>query len=263
MDNEKQHIKMKLSPAKFLLLFLLFSASCVSHKKLHYIQSEKIIEQYENFSQEEVLVEPGDELYIRVSSLDDVAYNFFTNQAAVNQQNLTNELSVSLVTFTVNDSGYISYPITGDIYVKDQKTDSIAVQMQEILKSYFNQPTVTVKKVNKMITVLGEVRSPGQYTYTQQSLNIFEGLGLAGDITINGNKQNVTLLREIEGTINRWQFDMTKDHMLNSPQYYLKSGDVLIVRARRTALWSITASSISLVLAFLTTLIVILDYIRP
>jgi len=255
--------KKTFHPGKFFFLFLLLFASCVSQQRLDYIQTEQMFNKYENTSQEEILVQPGDELYIRVSSLDDVAYNFFTNQAAVNQQNLTNELSVSLVTFTVNDSGYVSYPITGDIYVQDLNTDEIAYQLQEILKSYFNQPTVTVKKVNKMITVLGEVRMPGQYTYTQQSLNIFEGLGLAGDVTINGNKNDVTLLREESGTIDRWQIDMTNEDLMSSPQYYLKSGDVLLVKSRKTALWSITASSISLSLAFLTTLIVILNYVQP
>ena len=248
---------------KYLFFLLLFFASCVSQKKLHYIQSIQPLGQYENQTQEEILVQPGDELYIRVSSLDDIAYNFFTNQAAVNQQNLTNELSVSLVTFTVNDSGYISYPITGDIYVQGKNTNQIATQLQEILRSYFNQPTVTVKKVNKMITILGEVRMPGQYTYTQQSLNIFEGLGLAGDITVHGNKNNVTLLREENGTIMRWQVDLTREDLITSPQFYLKSGDVLLVRSRKTAMWSITASSISLTLTFLTTLIVVLNYIRP
>ncbi len=252
----------KFHPGKFFFLFLLFFASCVSQKKLDYIQSDQTIVEYENDTQEEVLVQPGDELYIRVSSLDDVAYNFFTNQAAVNQQNLTNELSVSLVTFTVNDSGYVSYPITGDIYVQNLNVDEIASQLQEILKSYFNQPTVTVKKVNKMITVLGEVRLPGQYTYTQQSLNIFEALGKAGDITIHGNKENVLLLREEKGTIKRWKLDMTSENLISSPHYYLNSGDVLIVRSRKSSLWSITASTISLTLTFLTTLIVILTYIK-
>ena len=248
---------------KYLLLFALFLSSCVSQKKLDYIQPDTIYAAYDAYTQEEILVQPGDELYIRVSSLDDVAYNFFTNQAAVNQQNLTNELSVSLVTFTVNDSGFISYPITGDMYVQDKNVDEIALELQEILRSYFNQPTVTVKKVNKMITVLGEVRLPGKYTYTQQTLNIFEGLALAGDITINGNKKNVVLLREDDGVIHRWQCDMTKDDLITTPQYYLRSGDVLIVRSRKTAVWSITASSISLLLAFFTTMIVVLDYIRP
>lgn len=255
--------KISIPHGKYLILFLAFFASCVSQKKLDYIQPDTIYATYETYLQEEILVEPGDELYIRVSSLDDVAYNFFTNQAAVNQQNLTNELSVSLVTFTVNDSGYISYPITGDMYVQDKDVDQIASELQEILRSYFNQPTVTVKKVNKMISVLGEVRIPGKYTYTQQTINIFEALALAGDITINGNKQNVVLLREEEGTIHRWQCDMTDDNLITMPQYYLRSGDVLIVRSRKTAVWSITASSISLLLAFFTTMIVVLDYIRP
>ena len=250
-------------PGIFIILALLFLGSCISHKKLHYIQSKEAIASYENTTEQDIRVKPGDELYIRVSSLDEVDYNFFTNQAAVTQQNLTNELSVSLVTFSVNDAGYIDYPVAGEIYVKDLIVDEVADRLQEILKSYFNQPTVTVKKVNKMITVLGEVRSPGHYTFTQQSLNIFEGLGLAGDITINGNKKNVTLLREeAGGKINRWQFDMTSETLLDSPQYYLEPGDVLIVRARKSALWSITASSISLTLTFLTTLIVILTYVQ-
>jgi len=250
-------------PGKFIVLVLLLFASCVSQKKLNYLHTNDPQSVYKIDPQEEVIVKPGDELYIRVSSLDDVEYNFFTNQAAVNRQNLTNELSVSLVTFTVNQAGYISYPITGDIFVQNKNVDQIAKQLQEILKSYFNQPTVIVKKVNKMITVLGEVNVPGQYTYTTQNLTIFEGLGLAGDITVHGNKKNVTLLREENGIVNRWQIDMSSDNIVTSPHYYLKSGDVLMIRSRRTALWSITASSISLTLTFLTTLIVVLNYFQP
>ena len=248
---------------KYLLLIFLLLASCVSQKKLDYIQPDFVYGEYKNHTLEETLVKPGDELYIRVTSLDDVAYNFFTNQAAVNQQNLTNELSVSLVTFTVSDSGYIRYPITGDLYVQDMNVAQVATDLQDILSSYFNQPTVTIKKVNRMITVIGEVRMPGKYTYTQQTLNIFEGLAMAGDITIHGNKNEVILLRDEDGTIKRWLCDMTSDSLIITPQYYLKSGDVLIVKSRKTALWSITASSVSLILAFMTTLIVVLTYLQP
>ncbi len=254
---------MKVRPGKLIVLGLMLFASCVSPKKLNYLNTTRPQSVYKNDTQEEEVVNPGDELYISVSSLDDVEYNFFTNQAAVNRQNLTNELSVSLVTFTVNESGYISYPITGDIFVQNKNVAQIAQQLQGILKSYFNQPSVTVKKVNKMITVLGEVSAPGRYTYTTQRLTIFEGLGLAGDITVHGNKKNVTLLREENGIINRWQVDMSTDNIVTSPYFYLQSGDVLLVRSRRTALWSITASSISLTLAFLTTLIVVLNYFQP
>jgi polysaccharide export outer membrane protein len=250
-------------PQKLLLLALLLTASCVPETKLNYLNTELPASVYENDSEEDVIVLPGDELYIRVSSMDDVEYNFFTNQAAVHRQNLTNELSISLVTFTVNEEGYISYPITGDIFVKDKHVDQIAVELQDILKSYFNQPAVTVKKVNKFVTVLGEVRAPGKYTFTSQTLTIYEGLGLAGDITIHGNRGKVTLIREENGVINRQLLDMSGDDIITSPYYYLKSGDLLVVRSRKSALWSITASSISLILAFFTTTVVVLDYFQP
>ncbi len=261
--KRSQSRQIKGFSGRLVVLGLLLLSSCVSQKKLNYLNTDEPEGVYKNDTQEEVVVKPGDELYISVSSLDDVEYNFFTNQAAINRQNLTNELSVSLVTFTVNEAGYISYPITGDIFVQNKNVDQIAKQLQDILKSYFNQPSVTVKKVNKMITVLGEVNAPGQYTYTTQYLTIFEGLGLAGDITIHGNKNNVTLLREEDGIIYRWQLDMSGDNIVTSPHYYLQSGDVLMVRSRKTSLWSITASSISLTLTFLTTLIVVLNYFQP
>ncbi len=81
-----------------------------------------------------------------------------------------------------------------------------------------------------MITVLGEVSMPGQYTlYTHKASTIFEGLGLAGDITVHGNKENVTLLREENGIIKRWQVDMTNDNSFFAT-LLSKSGDVLLVR---------------------------------
>lgn len=246
-----------------LVLFLLIITSCVSHRRIDYFQGTDLKEiEYSITTPEIQLVKPGDQLYIRASSFDDISYNFFGAQTNVNQMNFSNESSISLVSYLVNDSGYINYPIVGPLYVKDLNENEVAEKLSKILNSYFNQPTVIVKKISKYLVVLGEVRMPGKYYFTQNRISIFEGLSLAGDITIHGNKNEIIILRDKNNTVKKWTMDLTSDAVITSPQFYLESGDIIYVKSRKTALWSITTSSVSLILSSITTLILILNYIQ-
>jgi len=217
---------------------------------------------YSDVSKEIERIEPCDQLYIRVSSFDDVSYNFFSTQADNSQMNYGNEIAINLVSYTVNDSGSIYFPIIGDIYLMDLTIEEATEKMQKLLSEYFNQPTVLIKHVNKKITILGEVRNPGHYIYTKERLNIFEALSIAGDITIHGNKRQIILIRERDNKIFKNTVDLRNDKIIISPHFYLHSDDIIYVKSRSTALWSITASTYSLILSSITTFLLILRYLE-
>jgi polysaccharide biosynthesis/export protein len=246
-----------------ILLSALLISSCIPQKKIELIQNP--VEKDNSYKLAEkaaLLIKPNDELYIRVSSFDDVAYNFFNNQTASNYMNYNNELSLSLITFAVNDSGSIDFPILGPVYMVNLTIDEATKKLKELLSEYFNQPTVIIKIVNKKISVLGEVNISGSFTYTKDRLSIFEAISMAGDVTPHGNLKDVYLVRSENDSIKKIKMNLTADDILTSKYYYLLPNDVVYVKPRPSIKWSIVAVPITLVLTTLTTALLMFDYIR-
>ena len=83
--------------------------------------------------------------------------------------------------------------------------------------------------INNKFTVLGEVRNPGTFSYLEKSINIFQALGYAGDLTIDGKRKDVTLIRQENGVRKAYNIELTKSEFLNSPMYTIKNNDVIII----------------------------------
>jgi len=244
-----------------LLTLLVFVLSCVPQTKLEYLQDPVVNENIYQLHEKKLnTIKPNDELHIRVSSFDDVDYNFFSSQTTSSSLNYTNEVSINLISYTVNDSGYIYFPIIGNIYLKGLTIEDATEKLKNMLNEYFNQPIVVIKFVNKTITVLGEVNRPGQYFYTKETLNLFEALGLAGDLTIFGNRQEVVLLRTTDNTVSKRILDLTKDGVIQDKDFYLLEDDIIYVMPLESRKWGIISNPWSLTLSTLTTLLVILNF---
>lgn len=241
----------------------LFLHSCIPQRKIEYLQGQQGKEiSYPEPPKPEQTISPGDELYIRVSSFDEVNYNFFSNQGATNINNYANEISVSLISYTVSDSGYLYFPILGNVYVTGMDIKTVTEKLTGLLGEYFNQPTVLVKFVNKKVSVLGEVLRPGQYTYVTADLKLFDALGLAGDITINGNRKDVMIVRVEDNNVKRITVDLTKEKALGSDEFYLQKDDIVYVPPLRSRTWSPESIPWHVILSGITTFILILDYIN-
>jgi polysaccharide export outer membrane protein len=119
-----------------------------------------------------------------------------------------------------------------------------------------------VKLVNKEVTIIGEVRQPGSYTYVKDRINIFEALSLAGDITLNGNRNDVFIIRTINDSIAKIRIDLTNDKMLLNGDFYLRTNDVVYVKPRPSAKWSIITVPITLILSTVTTFLLVYSYIQ-
>ncbi len=171
-------------------LTILMLSSCIPQKKLKYMQ-DPLLDQniYKLHEKVEATIKPNDELYIRVSSFDDVAYNFFSTQTNSNYMTFSNDVSISLISYIVNDSGYIYFPMIGPIYVKDFTIEEATDKLKNLLTEYLNQPTVLIKFVNKKLTVMGEVIRPGTFFFTSERMNILEAIGHGGDMTVHGDRK--------------------------------------------------------------------------
>jgi polysaccharide export outer membrane protein len=132
--------------------------------------------------------------------------------------------------YLVGEDGSINLPIVGAVDTSEKTTNSLALEIQEVLSSYIKDPSVNIRLLNFRVSVLGEVARPGTYTILEERISIPQALGLAGDLTINGDRNHVLLIRNQDGQKENQVIDLTKSEFLQSEFYFLKQNDIIYVR---------------------------------
>lgn len=247
----------------FLLGFIVLISACVPQRKIEYMQSPKgQLEFNNNWSgnKKSIRIDAFDFLYIKVNTIDQPEYNFFNQE---NQGNVSiSEESLSIMGYTVDDLGFVSLPVVGKVKVKDLTVDEAALAIKDALKGVLNTPIVSVRLVNNSITVIGEVFKAGTYKYPDDQINVFQALGLAGDITEYGDRKKAILIREKGKTIHKYSLDLTKDDIFRSEYYYLRPNDVLYIAPLRIRRFGMKEIPFALILTFINTLVVTLVYAK-
>ncbi len=136
-------------------------------------------------------------------------------------------------TYLIDKNGYIEFPVLGSLAIARLTRLEATALIKEKLDEYLTDPIVTIRLVNFNITVLGEVNNPGTFTIQDEKVSLTEALGLAGDLTIFGNRKNVLLTREVDGQKKFAVFDLTSAKVLASQNYYLAQNDVLYIEPNK------------------------------
>ncbi len=180
---------------------------------------------------EEYRIRSNDQLFIQVISDDplNAAFLNLTNTQGSFGSMGSSANSLELITYLVDEEGYISYPQLGNILVEDKTVSEVRDIIQEKVDNYLESASVFVKLVNRNITVLGEVKQPGQKLMVKNQLTIFEALGTAGDITDYGNRQTVKLIRQLPDGKHIAQLNLTDPNIIYSPYYYILPHDIVYV----------------------------------
>lgn len=244
----------------FLLSLTLF-VSCVPQKKMVYVQSPTEKAEYEFLvkNKKSLRIEPFDMLYISINSLDQ-SNNFFHQETGGTMT--VSDASLSIMSYTVSDSGTITLPILGRLKLQGLTLEEAAISIKNFTKNVLNNPIVSVRFANNTITVLGEVQKPGTYPYFKEQLNIFYALGLAGDISEYGNRRQVILIREKNKIINKYELDITKDEIFKSDYYYLRPNDILYVAPLKIRRFGMKEYPLALILSAVTSAFLILNYFK-
>jgi polysaccharide biosynthesis/export protein len=198
-------------------------------------------------------LKPNDELYIQINSLDEAAANVFSNGKQDPYLGSMQPYGASLMSYSIDKDGYLLLPLIGKVLVMDKTTSEVSVILKESLNHILNQPIVTVKLVNRYVSVLGEVRNPGHFPYSQDKFTIYDALGLAGDITDYGNRNKVILIRNINGENIRINVDITKSDILASDYYNLRPNDIVYVKPLRNKFWGMRQFPFTILFSTLTT----------
>ena len=263
---------MKRISIGFILSILLVCTSCVSQKKMIYLQGADYLngnpQQMEaNF---ELKIQPDDQLAISISSKDKELIEPFNNNTLIGSGNSSGSQSNTqsgVSYFQVDKDGNIEFPIFGAIQVSGMTRVELAKDIEKRLinQSYIKDPLVSVKVMSFKVTVLGEVKNPGVQKITGERLTLLEALGMAGDLLPSGKRKNIMVIREEEDKRKTYQVDLTSSYdVLNSPCYYLQQNDVVYVepnsaiRVKGSATMSTLTSTATLVsmLASLVSIII-------
>ena len=232
--------------------------SCSDTKKLVYFQDvpgTSISDSAGNsiYRNNESVIRPDDILSISVSSLSNEAAAMFNmpneKAGAAGSAGGAGTLTSG---YLVTQTGDIQFPVLGRLHVsgmtKSELSDLIAKTLKE--KELLLDPIVTIRYLNNRVTVLGEVAKPGVYTVPVEKLSILEAIGMAGDLTIYGNRATVLLIRE-SGTNQKIykRINLLSNEILNSPYYFLKSNDVIYVEPTKNKV-AIEKTSMALPIIF-------------
>jgi polysaccharide export outer membrane protein len=209
----------------FLLLLLV---SCANKKDIWYYQDIQNSSQSSiNYIANEIQV--NDILYIKVDALiQDSAKPFNLD---VSSNGVLNLDAIKIQGYLVSQDGTIVFPILGTIKVVGKTTNQLQIMLKDLLKEngYIKDANVNVRVINSKVTILGEVKTPGTYTFDEQNISLNQAIGYAGDLTINGKRKDVLLIRENNGTRTYIKLDLTSTDWFTSPYYYVKQNDVIIV----------------------------------
>ena len=238
-----------------LVLFLGLLSSCVTQRRVEYLQDRnKNAKSFKEAEFPDYRLKPNDELYIQINSLDEAAASVFSNnRQESNYVGSIQPYGASLMSYSVDKDGYLLLPVIGKILVKDKTLSEVSVILKDSLNHILNQPVVTVKLVNRYVSVLGEVRNPGHFSYSQDKLSIYDALGLAGDITDYGNRNKVILIRNVNGENIRVNVNITKSDILASDYYNLRPNDIVYVKPLRNKFWGMRQFPFEILFSAMTT----------
>lgn len=247
------------------LLATLLLASCVPQRKMLYLQASTETDTAKHFVNERLIsykLQPGDNLYIKVVSLDEKTANMFNVSGSGNYQQFTNDAAVYLNSYTVNEQGTIEFPLAGQIYVQNLNVEQVKERIQQVLDDYLKETVLIVKLVNFNLTVLGEVRRPGQYKVYKSEINIFEAISMAGDLSDFAKRSDVKIVRQTKDGSKVIMVNLENADILGSDYYYLKPNDIIYVEPLKLKQFGFATFPYTLIFSSISTALLLINFFK-
>lgn len=264
---------MKLNNKQFYnfiaIVFILFSvSSCISSRKINYIQKEAGKAQGNTkFTRKPAVykLQADDNVWVKFSSLEPVSNLVFSGATGFsNMQSL--EAKYKNV-YQIDTAGYVSIPQLNKIKAEGLTTLQLKDTLEKKIQRYYQQVTAQVRLADNYVTILGKVNKPGRYLvdFTER-ISIFEAIGLASDLNIEGNRKKAKLIRNYGDTTEVVTIDLTKRNVIEDEYYYLMPNDVLYIEPLRAMSWHRErypfATTLALILSTATSILVIASYLK-
>lgn len=237
--------RLSLGVATVMAGVLMLAGGCSAPKDITYFQDLNTTMVVDNQKSQEIRLRAGDKVSIVVSSKDPALASLFnlpvtTSRVggSTNYNGNGSQLrsysgeSSGMSSYTIAPDGTINFPVLGSLHVAGMTRHELCgfIQGELMGRDLVKDPTVTVEFLNTGINVLGEVKSPGRYDLNKDHLTVLDALALAGDLTIDGKRNSVKVLRTQGGKTQVYVMDLTKGReVMGSPAFYLQQDDVVYV----------------------------------
>lgn len=234
---------MKLYTKLLLAIGIIAVASCATPKDIAYFQDINGETSIKADKAEPIRLKPMDQISIIVNSRDPQVTAMFNLPYYSNRIGQTQSMSDAMTSggasssqgmsgYTVDSQGYIDFPVLGLIQVGGLTREEVTEKIKEELldSRQIKDPVVTVEFMNLGFAVLGEVTRPGRYRIDRDRFTVLDALALAGDLTINGRRSDVMLIRHDGNKDHAYYLNLLDSKELYaSPAFYVEQGDVIYV----------------------------------
>lgn len=243
-----KHIQKALSGiimAAAAIIIAMSSTSCSTSKQILYFQDIDTLQLKPLTTAYEAVIKKDDRLTIVVSGADKMVcapYNLTLGEMSGAMSSSTNP-EQSTLSYLVDSEGNIDFPILGKIHAEGMTRNELADYLRQEVGKDVKDPIIYVSFRNYKITVLGEVRAPGTFTFDSEKVTLMQALGRAGDLNLTAKRNGIMILREENGTIRHYNVDLRTANTLQQPEYYLQQNDVIYVPASGTRVMSATAAT--------------------
>lgn len=240
----------------FSLLFICVLFSCTSQKKLIYFQGNipalKTAEAYT------LRIYPGDILSVNIFTINAEAYPYLSVPA---DKPSSDTRSAYEKGYVVNEAGEVKLPLVGAVQLSGKTIGEATQTLEQKYREFMEDPIVTIKKLNFKITVLGEVNRPGTYPILNERATLPEVLGMAGDLTIFGDRKMVRIIREENLQTKDFFIDLTSSSALTAETYYLHPDDIIYVQPMKRRAFQSISPSVTIFTSIVTTAVIALTFI--
>jgi polysaccharide export outer membrane protein len=258
--KENQQVKVMKRSVLFLFVLVFLMSSCDVSKRITYFQD---IQDHQTASGKteqpapEIRLRPEDKISIIVNTKVPeltALFNLPYTSRILGSSSENTSTNHGTSGYIIRADGTIDFPVLGGIQAAGKTRDELAafIKSELINRNLVNDPVVTVEFINLQFAVMGEVRSPGTYKITRDHITLLDALSMAGDMSIEGKRDNVLVLRpDSSGNITAYHVDMRSfDNVKRSPAYYIHQNDYIYVepntkRANQSTVNANTVQSVS------------------
>lgn len=246
------------------MIAIVIVTGCSTPKNITYFEDFQTTTQIESLARRQIKVQPDDKLQIIVSSKDPQLASIFNKPSVTTRlgqgSTIYNGIQTTyyngqgnegLADYSVDSEGNIDFPVLGELHVAGMTRSELAgfIKGELVGKNLIKDPVVTVEFVDTGVSILGEVNKPGRYLTNRDEITVLDAIAMAGDLTIQGKRNNVRVVRREGDATKVYVVDLTngKD-LFNNPAYYLQQDDVVYIepndiRKRETTVNGNTALS--------------------
>lgn len=236
---EKQ---MKIELLSIIAAILILASSCLQTKYVSYLNNALDTVYVKGQQMQELSIQKNDILSINISSLNQDASEIFNSSVSKSTNGYSGNGNGPWGNgYLVNTDGNIELPMIGNLKAEGLTKNELkeGITQSIIDRKLLVDPIVNIRHVNFEVTVIGEVGKPTVITVPNEKISLLKALGLAGDITVYGKKENILLIREIDGKKKVTHLNLNSPDFLNSTYYYLLPGDIVYVEPNKNKLASV------------------------